>query len=127
MSLFLRGSWDRFAPMEWYYIWLFVAALLAVWVLRAAKSSAAKWIVLVSAVFLAFCFSSALWTNGHLDAVGCEGNIMKGLICPDGTLLTKFAMLHQVMGLLGFIYLCLFMPIIFLVIGKTEWSSRKSV
>ena len=121
MALFWRGSWDRFAPIEWYYIWLFVAALLAVWVLCAAKSSAAKWIVLVSAVFLTFCFSSALWTNGHLDAVGCEGNIMNGLICPDGTLLTKFAMLH-----LGFIYLCLFMPIIFLVIGKTEWSNCKS-
>lgn len=111
--------------MDIFYIWLFIAASFAFWVLRHGRSSSAKWVVLVSAVFLAFCFSAWIWAPSHFASAGCDGDMMTGLTCPDGALLTRFAILHQTLALLGLIYFYLFVPIIFLVIGISERSARR--
>ena len=109
--MFVFNPWILLAP---------VFALITLWF--AKRRASVRW-VRGSVIFLCLAFSAWLWTPAHFAAVGCTGDMATGLACPDGTLLTKFALLHQVLMLMGQIYFFLVLPPVFLWI---YWSERRA-
>ena len=105
--------------------WYIIAPLLAVWVLWKARLRISRSLVKVSVLFLALAFSAYLWTPQHFANIGCIGTMLEGMSCPNGTLLTKFALLHEVLRLLGVIFAGLVLPLVFLAIGVMEWRAAR--
>lgn len=105
--------------------WYIIAPLLAVWILWKARLRISHRLVQGSAVFLALAFSAYLWTPQHFDTVGCIGTMLEGMTCANGTLLTKFALLHEVLRLLGVIFGGLVLPLVYLAVGVMEWRASR--
>ena len=102
--------------MLWVYVaWAF--ALSAAWL---AQSRILKWVFAVSGVFLLIVLPAELWTEAQFDRAGCDGNILKGLHCPDPSFLTKVAIWHGLAGFLGLLYSVFILPFLLMLAFLVE-------
>jgi hypothetical protein len=105
--------------------WYIVAPLIGIWILWQGRLRLSRRLVIWSFVFLACAYSAHLWTPQHFARIGCVGSMLEGMTCANGTMVTKFALLHQVLAILGVIFGGLVLPLIYLAVGVMEWRARQ--
>ncbi len=104
-------------------VWLSGSAFLTALIFLLGKSRRSKWVLVGSFVFLAASYSSELWANSYFFEVGCKGNALKGLYCPEWTIMTRIAVVHQMSLLFASLYMRFIFPLILVSILFLEWRA----
>ena len=102
--------------------WLLLAPAFGLITLLYAKWRSSKIWVRNSVIFLVLAYSAKLWTTAHFEGAGCTGAMLTSISCPEEWFLTKIALLHEVVLIIGTIYfhLALALPLVFLGIFVSE-------
>jgi len=91
-----------------------------------AKKRWVRLTLLLSLAFLCIGYLSDFWVYRHYEAVSCKGNIMKGLRCPEWSVITRLAVAHQLSFLIGVAYLIFVFPILGVLMHISEGRGRRT-
>lgn len=105
--------------------WAFFVAVGTILILIFGQLKVTRWVLVISLCVVAFGLCSELWTNDVLKAPTCVGNILKGLHCPDPSLLVKLAIFNKILFVLSFPFVVIVMPLILVWLMYLERSHRK--
>lgn len=100
--------------------WLLLAPAFGLITLLYARRRSSKIWVRNSVIFLVLAYSAKLWTTAHFEGAGCTGAMLTSISCPEERFLTKIALLHEVVLIIGTIYFYLALPLVFLGILVSE-------
>jgi hypothetical protein len=94
------------------YVFLVPALLLAFLGWYFGKLRAVRMVMAGSIILGSVTLPSELYVNRYLNSLGCEGNWMKGLSCPEWSVLINLAIWHHGSALLFFTYLMVIFPFV---------------
>ncbi|MCR9273715.1 MULTISPECIES: hypothetical protein [Mameliella] len=98
----------------------FIALILA-WLCRLAF---ARVVLIPVALLILSGHAQVLWTDRYLRSIGCHGNVLKGMTCPEWPLLARIAYAHQEWGLFSALAGMTLLPTLMLVVVVAEGYER---
>lgn len=94
------------------YAWTYGAPILAVIYAWFSRSLPIRLVMAASAVVSLPNYTVEFWTQQYLGSIGCKGNGMKGLDCPDWTLLARIAGWLEGIFLWSMLYIAFIFPFV---------------
>lgn len=97
-------------------VWLYGAPFLAAAIFWFTQSRPIRWIMAPHALVPPFAYAAFLWTARYFKSIGCEGNTLKGIDCPEWTVIGRFAVWHDFLMFSSAAYTLFVFPLILLLI-----------
>lgn len=95
-----------------FFGWVYGAPILARIIAWFSRSLLVRWIMAASAVIPLVGYAAQLWTGRYFGSIGCEGTILKGIECPEWTVIGRIAVWHDILLLYSGLYITFIFPFV---------------
>ena len=101
-----------------FFGWLYGAPVLAGIIAWFSKFWPVRWIMGANAIVPLVGYAAPLWTARYFNSIGCDGNVIKGIECPEWTIIGRIAVWHDSLSFLSVFYVLFIFPfVVFFLAG----------